>query len=328
MDWLNHLVFPTLRTLALIFVLLTAGAYLTLYERRLIARFGARIGPNRAGPMGLLQPAADGVKAIFKEEIIPKHVDRWLYLLGPALAVMPAIVIWAVIPIAKGVPVMADVNIGFLWILAIAGIESYGLILAGWSSNNNYSLLGALRSAAQMISYELPLSMFLISILILAGGFSLVALVETPRMWWEWLWLWIMFPLFFICILAETNRSPFDLPETENELVAGFQTEYGGLKFSLFMIAEYMNMITTSTIMVTLFFGGYRLPFGLLSDVLWLGPFVLAAKVIILLFLFVWVRASIGRPRTDQLMNFTWKVLLPISLGYMIITALLVLFFK
>ena len=274
MDWLNHLVFPTLRTLALIFVLLTAGAYLTLYERRLIARFGARIGPNRAGPMGLLQPAADGVKAIFKEEIIPKHVDRWLYLLGPALAVMPAIVIWAVIPIAKGVPVMADVNIGFLWILAIAGIESYGLILAGWSSNNNYSLLGALRSAAQMISYELPLSMFLISILILAGGFSLVALVETPRMWWEWLWLWIMFPLFFICILAETNRSPFDLPETENELVAGFQTEYGGLKFSLFMIAEYMNMITTSTIMVTLFFGGYRLPFGLLSDVLWLGPFV------------------------------------------------------
>ena len=170
--------------------------------------------------------------------------------------------------------------------------------------------------------------MFLISILILAGGFSLVALVETPRMWWEWLWLWIMFPLFFICILAETNRSPFDLPETENELVAGFQTEYGGLKFSLFMIAEYMNMITTSTIMVTLFFGGYRLPFGLLSDVLWLGPFVLAAKVIILLFLFVWVRASIGRPRTDQLMNFTWKGLLPISLGYMIITALLVLFFK
>jgi NADH-quinone oxidoreductase subunit H len=328
MDWLNYLVFPTLRTLALIFVLLTAAAYLTLYERRLIARFGARIGPNRAGPNGLLQPAADGIKAIFKEEIIPNHVDRWLYLLGPALAVMPAIVIWAVIPVARGVPVMADVNIGFLWILAIAGIESYGLILAGWSSNNNYSLLGTLRSAAQMISYELPLGMFLVSILILAGGFSLVALVETPRMWWEWLWLWIMFPLFFICILAETNRSPFDLPETENELVAGFQTEYGGLKFSLFMIAEYMNMITTSTIMVTLFFGGYKLPFGLLGDVIWLGPFVLAAKVLILLFLFVWVRASIGRPRSDQLMNFTWKVLLPISLGYMIITTLLVVFFK
>lgn len=328
MEWLNLILFPTIRTLALIVVLLTAGAYLTLYERKLIGRFGARYGPNRAGKFGLLQPAADGIKAIFKEEIIPNHVDKWVYLLGPMLALMPAIVIWAVIPIAKGVPVVADVNIGFLWILAITGVESYGIILAGWSSNNNYSLLGALRSAAQMISYELPLGMFLVSILILAGGFSLVGLVETPRAWWEWIWLWIMFPLFFICILAETNRSPFDLPETENELVAGFQTEYGGLKFSLFMIAEYMNMITTSTIMTTLFFGGYKLPFGFLSDVIWLGPFVIAVKVLILLFVFVWVRASVGRPRYDQLMGFTWKFLLPVSLGYMIITALLTAFFK
>lgn len=328
MDWLNLVVFPILRTLALIFGLLTAAAYLTLYERKLIARFGVRYGPNRAGKFGLLQPAADGIKAIFKEEIIPNHVDKWVYLLGPALALMPAIVVWAVVPIAKGIPVIADVNIGFLWILAITGIESYGIILAGWSSNNNYSLLGALRSSAQMISYELPLGMFLVSILILAGGFSLVQLVETPRAWWEWIWLWLMFPLFFICILAETNRSPFDLPETENELVAGFQTEYGGLKFSLFMIAEYMNMITTSVIMATLFFGSYRLPFGLLSDVVWLGPIVLAVKVLILLFVFVWVRASVGRPRYDQLMGFAWKFLLPVSLGYMIITVLLTVFFK
>jgi NADH-quinone oxidoreductase subunit H len=328
MDWLNLVVFPILRTLALIFVLLTGAAYLTLYERKLIARFGVRIGPNRAGPMGLLQPAADGIKAIFKEEIIPNHVDKVVYLLGPMLAVMPAIAIWAVLPIARGVPVVADVNIGFLWLLAITGIEGYAVILAGWSSNNNYSLLGALRSAAQMISYELPLGMFLVSILILAGSFSLVQLVETPRAWWEWLWLWAMFPLFFICILAETNRSPFDLPETENELVAGFQTEYGGLKFSLFMIAEYMNMITTSVIMATLFFGGYRLPFGFLNDIVWIGPFVLLVKVLILLFLFVWVRASIGRPRYDQLMGFSWKFLLPVSLAYMIITALLTAFFK
>jgi NADH-quinone oxidoreductase subunit H len=179
-----------------------------------------------------------------------------------------------------------------------------------------------------MISYELPMGLFLVSILILAGGFSLVALVETPRMWWEWLWLWIMFPLFFICILAETNRSPFDLPETENELVAGFQTEYGGIKFALFYMAEYINMITTSAIMATLFFGGYKLPFGLLGDVLWLGPFVLAIKVILLLFLFIWVRASVGRPRYDQLMGFTWKFLLPVALGYMIITAILTALFK
>jgi NADH-quinone oxidoreductase subunit H len=328
MDWFNLVLLPVIRSLALIFVILTGGAYLTWFERRLIGRFQIRLGPNRAGPFGLLQPAADGIKAIFKEEVIPNHVDKMVYLLAPALTVIPAVIIWAVIPIAKDTPVIADVNIGFLWIVAVAGVESYGLILAGWSSNNNYSLLGALRSAAQMISYELPLGIFLVSILMLAGSFGLVTLVETPRAWWEWLWLWLMFPFFFICILAETNRSPFDLPETENELVAGYQTEYGGMKFSLFMIAEYMNMITTSTIMATLFFGGWKLPFGIADALPILGPFVLAAKVIVLLFCFVWVRASVGRPRYDQLMGFTWKYLLPGALAYMMITALLVLFFK
>lgn len=328
MDWLNLVVYPTIRVLVMLLFLLTAAAYLTWFERKLIARFGLRMGPNRAGKFGLLHPVADGIKAIFKEEIIPKNVDRVVYLLGPVLALVPAIIIWAVIPIANGVPAIADVNVGFLWILAITGIEGYGVILAGWSSNNNYSLLGALRSSAQMISYELPLGMFLVSILMLAGSFSLVELLETGREWWEWLWLWFMFPFFFICILAETNRAPFDLPETENELVAGFQTEYGGMKFSLFFVAEYINMITTSTIMATLFFGGWRLPFGILSDVVWIGPFVLAAKVLILLFCFVWVRASISRPRYDQLMNFTWKFLLPFSLVYMIITAVLTVMFK
>lgn len=329
MDWLNLIVIPTIRSLVLIVVLLTGFAYLTWYERKLLARFHVRYGPNRAGPKGLLQPIADAVKAVFKEEIIPGHVDKVVYLLAPALALVPALIIWAVIPLGKGFPAVADVPIGFLWILAVAGIESYGIILAGWSSNNNYSLLGALRSSAQMISYEIPLGLFLVSILLLAGDFSLVNLVESNRQWWEWLWLWLMFPLFFICILAETNRSPFDLPETENELVAGFQTEYGGIKFALFFMAEYINMITTSAIMATLFFGGYALPFGIGSEIMpWLGPFILAGKIILLLFLFIWVRASLGRPRYDQLMRFTWKVLLPISLGYMIITALLTVFFK
>lgn len=328
MDWLNMVVFPIIRSIVLIFVLLTSFAYLTWYERKLLARFQVRYGPNRAGVFGLLQPAADAVKAVFKEEIIPNHVDRVVYLIAPALALVPALIIWAVIPVAKGIPAVADVNIGFLWILAIAGVESYGVILAGWSSNNNYSLLGALRSSAQMISYEIPLGLFLVSILILAGDFSLVRLVESNRAWWEWLWLWIMFPFFFICILAETNRSPFDLPETENELVAGYQTEYGGIKFSLFMMAEYINMITTSSIMATLFFGGWRLPFGILDNVPFIGPFVLAAKVIVLLFIFIWVRASIGRPRYDQLMDFCWKFLLPLSLGYMIITTILTVLFK
>ena len=328
MDWLNLVVFPLIRSLILVFAVLTGAAYLTWMERKLLSRFQVRYGPNRAGTFGLLQPLADAIKAFFKEEIIPNHVDKWVYLMGPALALVPALVIWAVIPVAKDVPVIADVNIGFLWILAIAGVESYGLILAGWSSNNNYSLLGALRSSAQMISYELPMGLFLVSILMLAGSFSLVELVNNQRAWWEWLWLWLMFPFFFICILAETNRSPFDLPETENELVAGYQTEYGGMKFSLFMIAEYINMITTSTIMATLFFGGWRLPFGLLEDVVWIGPLVLFVKVVILLFVFIWVRASIGRPRYDQLMSFNWKVLLPGALVYMILTALLTLFFK
>ncbi|MFN2203260.1 MAG: NADH-quinone oxidoreductase subunit NuoH [Caldilineaceae bacterium] len=323
MDWLNYILLPILRSAVLILVLLTGFAYLTWYERKLLARFQVRYGPNRAGPKGLMQPIADAVKAIFKEEVIPNKVDKPVYLLAPVLALIPALVIWAVIPVASGVPAVADVSIGFLWILAIAGIESYGVILAGWSSNNNYSLLGALRSSAQMISYELPMGIFLVSILILAGGFSLVSLVEEPRAPWEWIWLWLMFPLFFICILAETNRSPFDLPETENELVAGFQTEYGGIKFALFFMAEYINMITTSAIMATLFFGGYKLPFGLLSNVVWLGPFVLGAKVVVLLFLFIWVRASLGRPRYDQLMQFTWKLLLPVSIGYMVVTALL-----
>ncbi|MFN3980592.1 MAG: NADH-quinone oxidoreductase subunit NuoH [Caldilinea sp.] len=329
MDWLNLIVIPVIRSVVLIVVLLTGFAYLTWYERKLLARFHVRYGPNRAGPKGLLQPVADAVKAVFKEEIIPGHVDKVVYLLAPALALVPALIIWAVIPLGKGFPAVADVPIGFLWILAVAGIESYGVILAGWSSNNNYSLLGALRSSAQMISYEIPLGLFLISILLLAGDFSLVNLVESPRAWWEWLWLWLMFPLFFICILAETNRSPFDLPETENELVAGFQTEYGGIKFALFFMAEYINMITTSAIMATLFFGGYALPFGIGSEIMpWLGPFILAGKIVVLLFLFIWVRASLGRPRYDQLMRFTWKILLPIALGYMIITALLTVFFK
>ncbi len=326
MDWLNLIVFPILRTVVLFLVLLTGFAYLTWFERKLLARFHVRYGPNRAGKFGLLQPVADAVKAMFKEEIVPSHVDKPIYLIAPALALIPALIIWAVIPVAKDTPAIADVGIGFLWILAVAGLESYGLILAGWSSNNNYSLLGALRSSAQMISYELPLGLFLVSVLILAGSFSLVDLVDNPRAWWEWLWLWVAFPFFFICILAETNRSPFDLPETENELVAGYQTEYGGIKFSLFYMAEYINMITTSAIMATLFFGGWRGPFA--EEFVWLGPVYLFIKVVVLLFLFVWVRASISRPRYDQLMRFGWKFLLPVGIVYMAITAVLAVLLK
>ncbi len=323
---MNEVLLAVGRAVLLSFVVITGFAYLTWVERKLLARLQVRIGPNRAGPFGLLQPAADAVKAIFKEEYIPRHVDRVVYVLAPALALAPALIIWAVIPIAKDTPAIADVNIGFLWILAIAGVESFGVILAGWSSNNNYSLLGALRSAAQIISYEIPLGLFLVSIALLGGTFSLVQLVESPRAVWEWIWVWLAFPFFFISILAETNRAPFDLPETENELVAGFFTEYGGMKFSMFMMAEYINMITTSSVMATLFFGGWRGP--LAEQYLWLGPVYLAAKVLLLLFVFIWIRGSISRPRFDQVMRFNWKVMIPLGLVYLSITAVLTVFLK
>lgn len=336
MDWVNLLLVPLIKSLVLILVLLTGFAYMTYYERKLVARFQVRYGPNRAGPFGLLQPIADAVKAIFKEEIVPGHVDKLIYLAAPVLALIPALIAYAVIPIGPDITLfgqqvslyIADVNIGFLYILAVAGVGTYGIILAGWSSNNNYSILGALRTSAQMVSYELPMGIMLVSIVLTTtlatgtGSLSLVELVQTPRPWWVWIWLWIGFPIYFICMLAETNRSPFDLPETENELVAGFQTEYGGIKFALFFMAEYINMIVASGIIVTVFFGGWRGPF--VDQVPILGVLYFVLKVILVLFLFVWVRASVPRVRYDQLMHFTWKFLLPLSLIYLAITAVAV----
>ena len=336
MDWISLIVVPAIKSLVLIIVLLTGFAYLTYYERKMLARFHVRYGPNRAGPLGLLQPIADALKAIFKEEIIPRRADKLIYLAAPVLALIPALVAYAVIPIGPtislfGQPVnlyIADVNIGFLYILAVAGLGAYGVILAGWSSNNNYSTLGALRTSAQMVSYELPMGIMLVSIVLTTtlatgtGSLSLVELVQTPRPWWVWLWLWIGFPIFFICMLAETNRSPFDLPETENELVAGFQTEYGGIKFALFFMAEYINMIVASGIMATVFFGGYNGPFIDRAPILGVLYFII--KVILVLFLFLWVRASVPRVRYDQLMAFNWKFLLPVSLLYLAITAVVV----
>jgi NADH-quinone oxidoreductase subunit H len=336
MDWISLIVVPAVKSLVLILVLLTGFAYLTYYERKVLSRFHARYGPNRAGPLGLLQPIADALKAIFKEEIIPTRADKLIYLAAPVLALIPALIAYAVIPIGPtislfGHPVdlyIADVNIGFLYILAVAGLGAYGVILAGWSSNNNYSTMGALRASAQMVSYELPMGIMLVSIVLTTtlatgtGSLSLVELVQTPRPWWVWLWLWIGFPIFFICMLAETNRSPFDLPETENELVAGFQTEYGGIKFALFFMAEYINMIVASGIMATVFFGGYRGPF--IDQAPILGVLYFVIKVILVLFLFLWVRASVPRVRYDQLMAFNWKFLLPVSLLYLAITAVVV----
>jgi len=330
MDWITLVVIPAIKSIVLVVVLLTGFAYLTLAERKLLGRFQLRYGPNRAWKFGLGHPIADALKMIFKEEIIPGHVDKLIYLLGPALAIAPALAMFAVVPVGpdlrlfgRTIPlVVADVNVGLLYVLAIAGVGTYGVILGGWASNNKYSLLGALRTSAQMLSYELPMGIMLIAILLMTGTLSLVGIVNQTLPWYFRAWILLAFPLYFITVLAETNRSPFDLPETENELVAGFQTEYGGIKFALYYMTEYLHIIAASGVVVTLFLGGWRGPF--VSQVPVLGLVYFTAKVLAMVFLFIWVRASLPRIRYDQLLRFCWTFLFPVSLVYLAITAVAV----
>ena len=332
MDWISLILIPAIKSVLLVVVLLTGFAYLSYIERKLVARFQMRYGPNRAGPFGFLQPIADALKMVFKEEIIPFHVDRSVYVLAPALAVIPALVIWAVIPVSGDsitifgytiTPYVADVNVGLLYILAIASLGTYGTVLAGWSSNNKYSLLGALRTSSQMLSYELPMGIALVSVVLIAGSLSLVDIVNAQAALWFIILQPIGFIIYFISGLAEAGRSPFDLPETENELVSGFATEYGGIKFALFFMAEYIHMITISALATTFFLGGWYGPFVDQIPVLGIAYFV--AKVALVIFLIIWVRASLPRVRYDQLMQFCWKFLLPLSLLNLAVTAVLVL---
>ncbi len=332
MDWINLILIPAIKSVVLVVVLLTGFAYLTWFERKLIGRFQQRIGPNRAWKFGLGHPIADALKMIFKEEIVPSYSDKVLFVLGPALAIAPALLIFAVVPVGptiylfgKEIPlVVADVNIGILWVLAVAGLGTYGIVLGGWASNNKYSLLGALRTSSQMLSYELPMGILLIAILLIYGTLNLNQIVtpSTPIPWYLRLWLLAAFPLYFIVMLAETNRKPFDFPETENELVAGFQTEYGSIKFALFYMTEYLHILGASGVAVTLFFGGWRGPF--VDQFPILGLFYFAAKVLAMVFLFIWASASVPRPRYDQLLRFCWTFLFPVSLVYMAVTAVLV----
>lgn len=332
MDWINLILIPAIKSVVLVVVLLTGFAYLTWFERKLIGRFQQRIGPNRAWKFGLGHPIADALKMIFKEETIPSHTDKILFVLGPALAIAPALLIFAVVPVGptlnlfgKEIPlVVADVNVGILWVLAVAGLGTYGIVLGGWASNNKYSLLGALRTSAQMLSYELPMGILLIAILLVYGTLNLNQIV-TPVIaipWYLRVWLLLAFPLYFITMLAETGRKPFDFPETENELVAGFQTEYGSIKFALYYMTEYLHILGASGVAVTLFFGGWRGPFVEQFPIL--GLFYFVAKVLAMVFLFIWASASVPRPRYDQLLRFCWTFLFPVSLVYMAITAVLV----
>jgi NADH-quinone oxidoreductase subunit H len=321
----------TIKSAILLLMGLVGFAYLTLFERRVLARMQVRIGPNRAGPWGLLQPVADGLKLIFKEELIPAGADRLLFVLAPIVTVVPALILLAVIPLGPVVSLFGrqislgladDINVGVLYLSAVTSVAIYGIVLAGWSSNNKYALMGGIRSSAQMVSYELALGLVFVGPIMLAGSMSLRHIVlEQEHLWYVFLQP-IGFLIFLIASLAEVNRAPFDMPEAEQELTAGYHVEYSGMKFALFFMAEYVKMIAVSVIAATLFLGGYWGPF--VEQVPWLGPLYLFVKVVALVFLQLWVRATLPRFRYDRLMAFGWKVLLPLSLLNVVTTALIV----
>ncbi len=324
-----------IKSLILLIALLTGFAYLTFYERKALARIQVRIGPNRAGPGGWLQPVADGLKLIFKEELVPAKAYKVMFVLAPVITVVPALIILAVVPWGGTVTVfgrqvslsIANINVGILYITAIASISVYGIVLAGWSSNNKYAMLGGIRSSAQMISYELALGLGFIGPMMLANSMSVQDIVEAQRGMWFVVYQPIGALVFWIATLAEVNRAPFDMPEAEQELTAGYHTEYSGLKFALFFMAEYIKMIAVSVIAASLFFGGY-LGFDLswipvIGPIInpWMGPVWLLLKVLVLLFGMIWVRATLPRIRYDRLMAFGWKILFPLALANVFITA-------
>jgi NADH-quinone oxidoreductase subunit H len=313
----------------LFFIVLTGFAYTTLLERVLLARLQHRTGPNRVGPGGFLQPAADGVKLIFKEDIIPAGADKPVYYLAPILKAVPVLIVMAVIPFGRDLLVpwfdgnwyraslsLADPNVGVLWLLAITSIGAYGVFLAGWASNNKYAMLGGLRATSQMISYELSLGLTMAVPVLIVGSMSLGDIVAQQRLIFEWFIFQnpLAAGILFIALLAEVNRAPFDLPEAEQELTAGFMTEYSGMKFALFMMGEYLGMIAISLIISSLYLGGYQDGFGLADSIPILGPLVLIGKVVLMLCFMIWIRATLPRIRYDRLMTLGWKVLLPLSL--------------
>ncbi len=332
MDWIQTLLIPIVYSTILVVILLTGFAYLSYVERKLVARFTMRFGPNRAGPFGLLQPLADALKMMFKEELSPKNADLPVYLLAPFLAISTAVIGWAVFPFAgRGFsvfgysvpPVLADVNVGLLYVAAVTSIGAYAVVLAGWSSNNKYSLLGALRAGAQMVSYELPLGLTLVAVILVVGSMNMTEIIQYQL---DHTWLIVLQPIaaiiFFIAGLAESNRSPFDLPETENELVSGYITEYGGIRFAAFFMGEYIHMITFGAIISILFLGGWSGPGA--DAVPFLGLVYFILKIALMIFMMIWVRASVPRVRYDQLMRFCWKFLMPLALLNLVVTAIVI----
>ena len=300
--------------------LLIAVAYLTLAERRVIGFMQLRKGPNVVGPFGMFQPFADALKLMVKETILPAGANKAVFILAPMLTFILALVAWAVIPFGEGL-VIADINVGILYLFAISSLGVYGVIMAGWASNSKYAFLGALRSAAQMVSYEVSMGLVIINVLICVGSLNLSAIVEAQRDVWFALPLLPMFFVFFISTLAETNRSPFDLPEGESELVAGYFVEYSSMSFALFFLGEYANMILMSGMTTVLFLGGWLPPFDIWPLNIVPGPVWFILKVMLLLFVFLWVRATTPRYRYDQLMRLGWKIFLPFSLLWVVLTS-------
>jgi NADH-quinone oxidoreductase subunit H len=323
-EFWNDVVWPTLWITILIVVLivplLLSVAYLTYAERKVIAAMQLRQGPMVVGPMGLLQPIADGLKLLLKETVIPSGANKVVFVIAPMVTFILALIGWAVIPFGPGM-VLADINVGVLYLFAISSLGVYGIIMAGWASNSRYAFLGALRSAAQMVSYEISIGLIIINVLITAGSLNLTEIVLAQEGLWYFIPHFPMFMIFVASILAETNRHPFDLPEAEAELVAGYNVEYSSMAFALFFLGEYANMILMSAICSVLFLGGWLAPFDI-APFTWIpGPIWFCLKIAFVLFIFIWARATLPRYRYDQLMRLGWKVFLPASLAWVVLTS-------
>ena len=328
---LETIVLPLAKIAVLLNAVLVAVTFLVLMERKVIAWAQSRLGPMRVGPYGILQAIADPIKLILKEDITPARADKYVFTLAPILSLVPALVVFAVVPFGPD-PLwhyVADVNVGLLFVIAVTSIGVYGIILGGWASNSKYPLLASLRASAQLISYEIAVTMTLVSVILTTGTLSLVGIVEAQRE--GGLWFAFVQPvalvLVFIGGLAETNRAPFDLPEAETELTGGFHTEYSGMRFSLFFLAEYANMIVISAVVVIMFFGGWLAPFPNVPALSFLGlvpPWIwFIGKIFLFLYVFIWIRATLPRYRYDQLMALGWKVLIPIAIGNLVVTGVL-----
>lgn len=325
METLYFLIEVFVKNIVVITLLMLFAAYLTLIERKALARIQIRYGPNRAGPFGILQPIADGIKAFFKEEIIPEKADKPLFVIAPIIAITCGMAMIAVIPFGDRIVifgreiklVVADLDIGLLYVFAIASLGEYGIVLGGWSSGNKYGVLGALRAAAQMISYEVSLGLAIMGVLILSSSLRLTDIVEAQRQMWFVVYQPFAFILYIICAFAEINRTPFDMPEAESELACGFNIEYSSMKFALFFIAEYTHLIAVCALATTLFLGGWHGPF--LPGWIWF-----LIKLCGLIFVFIWVRATYPRLRYDQIMKLGWKILLPLTLLNLVVTSLVV----